>query len=259
MKRTLVTIKKVFFDFLLMVQFFTRIPVNINLPCEKQDFRIGAIFLPIVGLIIGGIQWSIYKILINILPINVSVVVVILAGVILTGALHIDGFGDTCDGFFAFKGNEKIIEIMKDSTIGTYACIAIIMNFLFRYALLSFIVIKFSIAIIVVPVISRISTVFIAFIGKTAKSTGTGNFFIGNVGKKQFFISLILTLVVLISIMNPKYVIILITASIILTFMFNLFCKSRIGGLTGDTLGASNELNEIFALILIAMILKQCW
>ncbi|WPC41417.1 adenosylcobinamide-GDP ribazoletransferase [Clostridium sp. JS66] len=249
--------KKIFNSFLLVIQFFTRIPVNINLPCEMEDFKRGSTFLPIVGLIIGIIQWAVYEAFIKILPVDVVVVIVILIGVIITGGFHIDGLGDTFDGFFAFKGEERIIEIMKDSRIGTYACIATIMNFLFRYSLLTYIAPRYSMAIIVVPAISRFCTVFISYIGNTAKNTGTGNFLISNVGKTQLFISFIMTLAVLLLMIHWKYTVILMISGIIFTFVFNLFCKSKIGGLTGDTLGASNELNEILALIIITILVKN--
>lgn len=248
--------KKIILSLLLMIQFFTRIPVNVNLPCEKEDFRRGAAFLPVVGLIIGFIQWIIYNLFIRILPVSPTIVIVLLVGVLITGALHIDGLGDTCDGFFAFKGSDKIIEIMKDSRIGTYACIAIIFDFLLRYALLTAIAPKFSVAIIAAPIISRFSSVFLFFIGRTAKNTGTGNFFIGNIGKLQLFISLVITIGILALIMNPRYIVILLIPAIILTTLFYQFCKSRIGGITGDGLGANNELVEIFALVLIAVIIK---
>lgn len=249
--------KDIISNFLLMVQFLTRIPVNISLPCEQDNFKRGSIFLPIIGLIVGAIQWGIYILLIKILPLNASVVIVLLTGVIVTGALHIDGLGDTCDGFFAFKGNDRIIEIMKDSRIGTYACIIIVIDLLLKYSLFSFIVPRFSVAIIVVPVISRISLLFLAFIGKNAKKTGSGNLFIGNVGKIQFFIGLAITIVLLILIMNPRYSIILLVSAFTLTFLFNLYCNSKIKGLTGDTLGANNELVEMLTLVLISVLLKS--
>lgn len=249
--------KKVFNSFLLVIQFFTRIPVNMNLPCEMEDFKRGSTFLPIVGLIIGIIQWIVYEAFVKILPVDVVVVIVILVGVIITGGFHIDGLGDTFDGFFAFKGEEKIIEIMKDSRIGTYACIATIMNFLFRYSLLTYIAPRYSVAIIVVPAISRFCTVFISYIGNTAKNTGTGNFLINNVGKNQLCISFMMTLAVLLLIIHWKYTVILVVSAMIFTFIFNLFCKGKIGGLTGDTLGASNELNEILALIVITILVKN--
>lgn len=248
--------KEVVCNFLLMIQFLTRIPVNISLPCEKDNFRKASIFFPVIGLVVGGIQWVVYKLLVNIIPIDAVIIIILIVGVIVTGAIHIDGLGDTCDGFFAFKGSDRIIEIMKDSRIGTYACIAMVMDLLLKYTLFSFIVPKFSVAIIAVPMISRCSVLFLGFKGKTAKSTGTGNFFIGNVGITQFIIGLVITLGVLALLMTPRYIVILLIAALVLSLIFNLFCEKRIGGLTGDTLGANNELVEILTLILISIILK---
>lgn len=248
--------KEIVCNFLLMIQFLTRIPVNVSLPCEKSNFRRASIFFPVIGLVVGGIQWGVYKLFIKVLPLNVVVIMVLIVGIIITGAIHIDGLGDTCDGFFAFKGNDRIIEIMKDSRIGTYACIAIVMDLLLRYALLVFIAPKLSAAIIAAPMISRYSTLLLGFKGKTAKSNGTGNFFIGNVGIIQFSIALIITAGVLALIMKPIYIVILLIAALVSAFLFNIFCEKRIGGLTGDTLGANNELVEILILILVSIILK---
>ncbi|MCT8978164.1 adenosylcobinamide-GDP ribazoletransferase [Clostridium sp. CX1] len=248
--------KRIIQNLLLMVQFLTRIPVNLNLPCEKEDFKRGAIFLPVVGFIIGAIQWGIYELFIRILPLEPTIVIILLAGIIVTGALHLDGLGDTCDGFFAFKGNDRIIEIMKDSRIGSYACIAVIFDLLFKYALFSSIAPSFPIGIIVVPIISRFTTVFIITIGKNAKKTGSGNLFVENVGKLQLFISFLLTTGILILMMNAIHVIILLFAGVVFTAIFNEFSKSKIGGITGDILGANNELVEILTLILIAVILR---
>lgn len=252
----LLVVKETICNFLLMLQFFTRIPVNISLPCEKHNFRRGSVFLPIIGFIVGITQWLIYKMLIKVLPVSTSIVLVLLVGVIVTGAMHIDGLGDTCDGFFAFKGNDRIIEIMKDSRIGTYACIVIIIDLLLRYTLLAFIAPSFSVVIIVVPIISRLSILFLASVGKSAKSNGTGNFFIGNFGKLQLVIGIIITVGVLMLIMNPRYVVILTISALALSYLFNFYCNIKINGLTGDTLGANNELVEILTMILVAIMLR---
>lgn len=248
--------KNLVLNFLLMIQFLTRIPVKLNLPCEKEDFRRGAAFLPLVGFVVGLTQWGAYELLIKVLPLNTTIVIIILIGIIVTGAIHLDGLGDTCDGFFAFKGSDKIIEIMKDSRIGSYACIAVIFDLLFKYTLFSFIAPKLSVGIIAVPTISRFSLLLLITIGKNAKKTGTGNLFVENVGKTQLFIGLIIALGILILIMNSRYVAILLSAGVIFTAIFNQFSKSKIGGITGDILGANNELVEILTLILIAIILR---
>lgn len=242
-----------------MIQFLTRININKNLSCDKENFKWGSIFMPVIGLLIGGIQWALYKAIEYLLPINICVLIVILIGIILTGAMHMDGLGDMCDGFFAFKGKDKIIEIMKDSRVGTFSCIVIIMDILFRYNLFYYIVPRFSVAIIAAPVISRMSTLFIITIGKTAKSTGTGNLFIGNTKIVQLIIGIIITLMILlfVVVMNPRYSIILILSAILISFIFNLYCNKKIGGLTGDLLGANNEIVEILVLILISAVMLK--
>lgn len=251
--------KNVVNNFLLMIQFLTRININKNLSCDKENFKWGSIFMPVIGLLIGGIQWALYKAIEYLLPINICVLIVILIGIILTGAMHMDGLGDMCDGFFAFKGKDKIIEIMKDSRVGTFSCIVIIMDILFRYNLFYYIVPRFSVAIIAAPVISRMSTLFIITIGKTAKSTGTGNLFIGNTKIVQLIIGIIITLMILlfVVVMNPRYSIILILSAILISFIFNLYCNKKIGGLTGDLLGANNEIVEILVLILISAVMLK--
>ncbi|OAA84888.1 adenosylcobinamide-GDP ribazoletransferase [Clostridium ljungdahlii] len=246
-------------DFFLMVQFMTRIPINKSFSCEQENFRRGTVFMPVIGLLVGGIQWIVYKLCIMVLPVNVSVAIILLLGIMLTGALHLDGLGDMSDGFFAFKGNDKIIEIMKDSRIGTYACATIVMDIILKYSLLCSIVPIFSFIIIAAPVIGRFSIVFIAFIGRTAKKTGTGNFFIGNIGKLQMFLALVVTVAILFCIcgMNPKYIVVMIFAALIMAILINVFCNKKIGGLTGDLFGADNEMVEILTMLIASVIITK--
>ncbi len=245
--------KKYIESFLLMLQFMTRIPININLPCEGEDFRRGAALLPLVGGVIGSIQWIIYYLLIQKLPMIIVAVFVVLTGILVTGALHVDGLGDTCDGFFAFKGKDRIIEIMKDSRIGTYACIALIFDILIKVSSLSCIRdTRGALIIIVAPVISRAALITLAFIGKPAKKTGSGNLFIENAGKKEAIIAVVTALIISCLLIGIKEGVTLIPTSLVLTYLFNKFCESKIGGITGDNLGANNELVEMLMLVMFA-------
>ncbi|WP_368489890.1 adenosylcobinamide-GDP ribazoletransferase [Clostridium sp. BJN0013] len=251
--------KELLNDFFLILQLLTRIPINGNLFCNKENFRRGASFMPLVGVIVGGIQWITYKLCIGIFSLNISIVIVILMGIILTGALHIDGLGDMCDGFFAFKDKDKIIEVMKDSRIGTYACLAIITDILLKYSFFCFIVPSFSLVIVIVPVIARFSIVFIAFIGKPAKSTGSGNLFIGNIGRWELFLAAFITVITLFFLMNMNfiYVIMLIFAALLMSLLINVFCNRKIGGLTGDLFGANNEIIEILTMAILCVIITR--
>ncbi|MBU3180570.1 adenosylcobinamide-GDP ribazoletransferase [Clostridium psychrophilum] len=243
-------------DFLLFFQFFTRIPINKSLNCDKENFRRGSVFFPVVGLFIGIVQWVIYYLLIKVLPVNITAVFVVIIPIVITGGLHVDGFGDTCDGFFSLKGDKhKIIEVMKDSTVGTYATIAIVFDLLARYEAVNTIIgINLPLILIATPIIARFTVVFISFIGKNAKETGSGNIFIGNIDVKRLVISGVITILLATSLIGIKKSAILIISGLFLSFLFNKFCESKITGLTGDSLGANNELVEILTMILfIAM------
>ena len=239
-------------DFLLFFQFFTRIPINKSLNCEKENFRRGSIFFPIIGLFIGIVQWLVFYLLIKVLPINITAIFVVIIPIVITGGLHVDGLGDTCDGFFSFKGDKnKIIEIMKDSTIGTYACIAIVFDMLTRYvAICAIIEMNLPLILIATPIIARFTVVFSSYIGKNAKETGSGNIFIGNIDNKQMITVTIITLILVPLFSGLSKGIILVASALIFSFLFNKFFESKITGHTGDTLGANNELVEILVMIL---------
>ncbi|KEI98811.1 cobalamin synthase [Clostridium botulinum A2B3 87] len=246
--------KSILNDFLLMIQFFTRIPVNKNLQCEKENFRRGAFFLPVVAFIIGGIEFLIYLALKNFLPPNVIIVLLILFTAMITGGLHMDALADTCDGFFSLRDKERIIEIMKDSRMGAFGTIAMIINLLLKYQLLYSLVLKdCSIAIILAPVIGRISILFLCLSKRTAKKNGSGNIFIGNMSKPIIFLITIIALAMNTYFLGLKITIISFIAVLIITYLFYLLCLNKINGLTGDTLGACNELGEITFLLIILM------
>lgn len=242
-------------NFTLMIQFFTRLPISINLTCETTNFRGGTIFLPLVGLIIGLFQWGVYFLLIDLFPSNITAIFVLLSGVLITGGFHLDGLGDTCDGFFAFKGKERIIEIMKDSRIGTYACIAIIIDLLLRFTAFSNLIDgSYDFGIITAPVMAKTLFVFMIYIGKQAKSKGTGNLFIGNVGKIELITAIALGSIINIAILGALKTLMITLICVSFTYLFNRFCEGKIGGLTGDILGANNEIIEMLTLILVIAI-----
>ncbi|EJO5348853.1 adenosylcobinamide-GDP ribazoletransferase [Clostridium botulinum] len=237
-------------DFLLIIQFFTRIPINKNLQCEKENFKSGSFFLPVVAFIIGGMEFLIYRGVKNFLPPNVIIVLLILFTAIITGGLHMDGLADVCDGFFSLRDKDRIIEIMKDSRMGAYGTVALIIDLLLKYELLYFLVLKgYSIAIVLAPVIGRISILFICLSKRTAKKHGSGNIFIGNMSKAKVFLITIITLVVSTYFLGVKATIIPFVVVLIMTYLFYLLCLNKINGLTGDTLGACNEIAEIIFLL----------
>jgi adenosylcobinamide-GDP ribazoletransferase len=211
----------------------------------------------VVGFIIGGIQWIIYYLLHRIMPSSITAIFVVLTGAMVTGALHIDGLGDTCDGFYAFKGKDRIIEIMKDSRIGSFGAIAIVIDLLLKVAATSTLFdYRRPEAIIAAVVAGRFSVVFMAFISKPAKSTGSGNLFIGNMNKAIVLGSVVLTLLICSLLLGVKASAVVFVGTLILTLLISKYSQSKIDGTTGDILGANNELAEILALILVIAIIN---
>ncbi len=247
--------KKYYYDFLLMLQLLTRVPINKALPCENDNFKNGANFFGLIGLLIGLCQYILFTVLSKIIPVNFTVIAIIIFDILITGALHIDGFGDTCDGFFAFKGKDRIIEIMKDSRIGTFGCIGIVMNLLIKYeGYLLLVTYSNSLTILVIPMISRFSMILLSYVGSAAKEKGSGNLFINTVTLKEVIMNTIFVLVIGLWMNFILKTVILLLSAIIITNLFNLLCKSKINGITGDSLGANNELVVLISLIILSSI-----
>lgn len=242
-------------SFLLLLQFITRIPVNKSLPCEKEDFKRSSFFFAVVGLVIGSIQFGTYFLLKNIFPMNIMAIFIIIEEIVLTGGFHIDGLGDTCDGFFAEKGKDKIIGIMKDSRIGTFSGIAIVIDILIKYAAYYNLLDAYpsGLFILLIPMISRAALCFMAYIGKSAKKTGLGNLFIDTVDIKSVLVNYCVCIGLGMWIINlPKIIIgIAIVGTCLITILFYTLCKSKINGITGDSLGATNELASLVLLIIL--------
>ncbi|MGM9975127.1 MAG: adenosylcobinamide-GDP ribazoletransferase [Clostridiaceae bacterium] len=248
--------KKFFQDFLLMIQLLTRIPVRKELPCREENFKRGAYFFFIIGIIIGILQYAIYRLLRGNIPIYSISILLILIDVFITGGFHIDGFGDTCDGFFAAKGRDKVLDIMKDSRIGTFAAIGIIINLLIKFEAYKYITVneELTAALIFIPMISRASIVFLCLIGKPAKEGGLGNLFINNVGISQLIVNIAGAMTIgFISGLSLVSIGVNIITTTVIVFLFNKLCEDKIGGITGDSLGAINELVTLALLLIISI------
>jgi len=243
--------------FILLTQFLTRIPLNIKLNIKDDDFEKSTIFFPLVGLIVGVFNCLIYLAFSKISTGLFPIIAAVLANVIITGALHIDGLGDSCDGIFSARSKERILEIMRDSRVGTHGVIGIVFDFLLRIGILTSIapdkVIYF---LLISPVISRTMIVFASSISVYArKGDGLGNLFIEKVSKKRALGTVCIELII--SFIFFKYIsFILLISAVITTLLIRVYFYSKIDGLTGDNLGAINEVIEITTMITLLVLIR---
>lgn len=243
-------------QFILMIQFLTRLPIPVTLEVETEDFEKGIIYFPVVGMIIGIILFLAAKTLMPFLDALTLSVIIIFLEVLLTGGLHLDGLADSFDGLFSYRDRERMLEIMKDSRIGSNGVLVLIFALLAKTVLINGLLMQnWLIPLLLMPVLSRFMSVFASRFSKYARPSGMGNFFIGKVSNIQLLIGLGYTGFWLF-LFAPMLWWLLVPMSLT-TWWFSKFCEGKIGGMTGDTLGANLELQEILLLVLALISLRM--
>ncbi len=120
---------------LLALSFYTR------LPCPQTlDYKLlpqAAVYLPVIGWLVGGITAASYYLCDLIWPQTTAIVLALITGIFITGAFHEDGFADVCDGFGGGWDKEQILTIMKDSQIGAYGAVGLILMLFLKISLLN--------------------------------------------------------------------------------------------------------------------------
>ncbi|WP_455757318.1 adenosylcobinamide-GDP ribazoletransferase [Sulfurimonas sp.] len=197
---------------------------------------ISAMFYPLVGFILGSILWLTYSVLNSHMPTTHLAVIIFGMWVLLTGALHLDGFSDTIDGLFVDK--DKALEVMKDSHVGGMG-----MTFTLVFLLLKLSSVIHFEAYYLLPVILMLSrlnaTLGIYFYNYI--SSGVGKLIKEELGKKHMFFALIYTLV-LTTLFNFLGAFVI---SILVLIITAWFFKKRLGGLNGDIYGFIIEVTEL--------------
>ncbi|MGL5440571.1 MAG: adenosylcobinamide-GDP ribazoletransferase [Filifactoraceae bacterium] len=235
--------------------FLTKIPIKYNPSIEDKDFHKNVVFFPLVGSVLG-IMLCVASFVLSIkLTASMGAILLLAFYVTLTGGLHLDGVGDSFDGLFSYREKARILEIMKDSRIGTNGILGIIFVLLVKFiAFKDFIEMGSYIPILIMPIVGRIALVIGCYNGKNAREIGMGKVYIGNVIKGDFIITLLLaSLLVLasISIMKSTFkIFISITICIIYVLISREFIYKKIDGITGDILGFFCETSEVLFLIL---------
>lgn len=121
---------------LATLTFFTRLPLWRLCDIPRECYERVVPLWPLAGWVTGGTMAAVYALAIQVLPLEVSVLLALVSRVLLTGALHEDGFADFCDGFGGGTSRQRTLEIMKDSHIGTYGVLGLLLYYLLLYSLL---------------------------------------------------------------------------------------------------------------------------
>jgi adenosylcobinamide-GDP ribazoletransferase len=243
---------------ILAIQFLTRIPININIETKENSFAESVVWFPIAGLLIGAFNALVYWLFSMVLPGILPIVFAVLANVCITGALHVDGLADTCDGIFSARKKERMLEIMKDSRIGTNGALAIIFDVFIRVAILTSIPSgRIGWVVLTAPIASKSLLPFIMKLSVYARAEGgMGGLFLGKQSWSRTLIAFIIGM--LITWTTLGFVGLAAFAGAMLAILlFRSHIYSKIQGMTGDTVGASNEIAEVVFLLTAAIIWRQ--
>ncbi len=236
---------------MIALRFLTVIPVPGERVADDEDLGQSMSFFPLIGFLIGLILAGVRYVLGMGLPGPLADVLVIATLVVVTGALHLDGFADTIDGLAGGKDRERTLAIMKDSRIGSFAVVGLTLILILKTAALIGVPegIKGKV-LIVVPVLGRWSVVQLAaWFDYAREGYGTGHAFVRYAGSKESIISTLITVIIALGIFGFGGVMMFL-AIVALTLFLGLFFKRRIGGVTGDIMGAACEVNEAAVLVL---------
>jgi adenosylcobinamide-GDP ribazoletransferase len=248
--KLLIEIRQLWFDLLTAVQFLTRLPVP-SAPYERDSLARAVKFFPIVGLLIGSGSLLLYRLLTLHLPLTIVALLVVIYLVAITGGLHEDGLADSVDGFGGGSERERVLEIMRDSRIGTYGAASLALSLLARVLLIASLPrVQVAGYLIVAPVLSRWTTLPLSFFLSPARERsetqidGQGARIAHLTSPASLFVGSLFAFVIAFGLLHIR-ALAPVLVSIGVTLVTALYYKHRIGGVTGDCFGATNQLTEI--------------
>ncbi|HBT18447.1 MAG TPA: adenosylcobinamide-GDP ribazoletransferase [Clostridiaceae bacterium] len=234
--------------FLLLVQFFTTIPVKKSLSFDQEEFHQSAWYMPLLGLFVGVLQLSFAWTLSQMFSREWTLSMLFLFSFFLTGGLHLDGLADTFDGLFSGRKREEMLEIMKDSRLGTHGVLSLGFLFLLKFQLLYWMPKDlFYPVVFLLPLLGR--SILLGVCPKTpyARKEGFGQLFIGKVSLGTAWMAHGVTIFFLWWMLSYGGVV-----AYGLVMLCGVLLKRKVvtllGGLTGDILGAFLEGGEVLFL-----------
>lgn len=236
--------------FCTALRFLTIIPVSWRAADDPHQFNKCLIFFPIVGALIGVVGCLGAYGLGLFFPQQVVAVVSLIYLAFISGFLHLDGLSDSADGLLSARPQEDCLRIMKDSRAGAMGVIVVVCLMLAKYSGLSSMASdKFYLALFFMPLAGRSAILFsMARLPYARPEGGLGSLFYSD-RSRNAAIAAFLSLLILLAALAPAQLFVVLAAILAINVIFGKWCQSRLGGATGDTLGAVCELTETITLL----------
>jgi adenosylcobinamide-GDP ribazoletransferase len=249
--------------FFIALQFFTRMPIPRWVGFEPSWLHQSSRYFPLVGCVVAALAAAVYAAAALVLPAPVAAVLSTAASIYMTGAFHEDGFADTCDGFGGGLTPERVLEIMKDSRVGAYGAIGIACMLGLKCTTLAMLPPASAIAaMFVAHPLSRLAAASLIWRMEYARAEGKAKPMAQQMSGREFGIAALTALLpAALLILSDAVSLAVIGAGILAAGLAALWCarmfQRRIGGYTGDCLGAVQQLAEVAIYLTILASLGQ--
>ena len=234
-------------DFWLALSFLTTIPTPV-IPFVEGGLGRSAKWFPLVGAILGLILAGAHWVLSFVLPGSVTAVLIIALWAWLTGGLHLDGLADCGDGLLVSAGRERRLEILKDSRLGAFGAILLVLFLLMKVTAVATSPSP-TFALILAPTLAR-WFILIAARRPSARPGGMGNAFAAGLTPPILLAAAIVPLLLVVGgIWYDSRTALAVLLALAAVFFILRAARTRLGGVTGDVLGLVVEMSELMVLL----------
>ncbi len=240
--------------FFSALRFLTIFPIPESWCGDEADFYRSPDWYPVVGVFIGILLVCADVVLRWLFPVPVASILLLVAMLGVSGALHLDGLADSADAFFSSRGKEQMLEIMKDSRSGPMGVTAIVLLLLLKLMLLISLPVDWRWqAIFLAPLAGRSSLALVSSWFSYARTQGTGEFTQQQSSGQRVLVTLGIVFVTAILFLHGSGFVVFV-AFVAAVWLLGLYSQRKIGGYTGDTLGATCEIIELIPLLGVVML-----
>ena len=243
---------------MLALGFFTRIPVPNFSNYQESDLNYSAKYFPLIGIIVGMVGAASFMLSVEFLPQTIAVLISMASTIYLTGAFHEDGLADSADGLGGGWQREQILTIMQDSRLGTYGAVAVFLMLFAKFQLLSALDSYFvPFALIAGHAISRLSAVYVMATLSYTKPEGKAKPLATKISLPDLVVANVLGLLpffAIVGLLVANNHLLIISVKFALMTLIPVFSSwiwwrhkiyKWLGGYTGDTLGAMQQITEL--------------
>ena len=227
------------------LRFFTRLPVPAWVGHSSEALASSTRYFPAVGLVVGGIAALVFFVTSYVWPLTLAVLASMAATLYITGVFHEDGWSDTIDGFGGGWEKERVLAIMKDSRIGSYGAAALIIMLLAKFCAL--IELKPSLipaAMIAGHALSRLCATAVMTSLDYVRDEGKAKPMSAKISRASLAFAVSTAVLPLLFLPPSRVLLGLVLAGLATLWLARLFTR-RIGGYTGDCLGAVQQFSEV--------------